>query len=242
MSTKIDIITTGYARLEESSKIVIPVDVKDSKQQGKFMRATGSSCLVRSSGTNTLFDTMGPWERGILINRLLDLKIHPDDIDHLVCSHSHPDHIGNLNLFTKAKKHFVGTSVYSGDLYDLNCFEPTGSYTYKTARGDTEIEVIEYQHYSIDQNLSIEPSPGHTLECITMIVNNCDQYGSVALAGDLFENEQDVLDENIWLSAGSQNPDLQRASRTRIYNKVDHVLPGHGSIFKTLGHNKPLKF
>lgn len=240
MATKIDILTTGYAELIKPKKTEsADAEQRDSSAQhnnGKFMRATGSCCLVSSNQTYTLFDTMGPWERDILANRLAALKIHPDDIEYLVCSHSHPDHIGNLNLFTKAKKHFVGTSVYTSDVYDLNCFEPTGSHRFKSKKhaDSSEIEVINYESYQLDRNLIIQPTQGHTMECVSLIVKNCDTYGTVGLAGDLFECESDVDDESIWLAAGSQNPNLQRANRARLYSQVDYILPGHGKLFKTL--------
>lgn len=243
MAARIDVLTTGYANLVKLDTLpkqhAEASSLTESGRQAKYMRATGSCCLVRSSGrSNILFDTMGPWEKNLLEERLAKLKIHPDDIELLVCSHSHPDHIGNLNLFTKATKHFVGTSVYSNDIYDLNCFEPIGSYTYKSDRSrgdDSEIEtvVIRYRSYDVDANVIIEPTPGHTMECISMYVSNCESYGTVALAGDLFENESDVRDESVWLGAGSQNPDIQRANRSRVYNKVAYILPGHGPLFKT---------
>lgn len=202
------------------------------------MSATGSCCLVRSNRMIVLFDTMGPWERDILVQRLESLKIHVDDVEYLVCSHSHPDHVGNLNLFTKAKKHFVGTSVYSKDVYDLNCFEPIGSHKYKPTNGGDVIDVIDYECFSLDSHLSIEPTQGHTMECVSLIVSNCVNYGTVGLAGDLFENGSDVSDDSIWLGAGSQNPDLQRANRSRLYNKVDFILPGHGEIFRVSSETK----
>lgn len=263
MSSKIDILTSGYASLlqqappppqqqqqqsdthfqseshrkrqegeeEEEEGDKVKQDKKQRQQQ--FMRATGSCCLVSSSRSYALFDTMGPWERDSLIDKLAHLRVHPDDIEYLVCSHSHPDHVGNLNLFTRAKKHFVGTSVYSNDLYDLNCFEPIGSYKYKSPREDKEIDVITYEPYRLDSNLSLQPTQGHTMECISMLVDNCQQYARVALVGDLFEREADVKDEAIWLGAGSQNSSLQRANRTRIYQSVDYILPGHGPLFST---------
>lgn len=226
MSSKIDIITVGYAN---------PIEEEDANHKlngNKFMKATGSCCLVRSNGCIVLFDTMGPWERDLLVERLQSLTIHPDDITYLVCSHSHPDHIGNLNLFTKATRHYIGTSVYSQDMYDLNCFEPIGSYNYTTLR-NVECVVPQYKHVHFDKNLSIHPTPGHTMECISMVVSNCDKFGTVALVGDLFEREEDVNNEGIWLEAGSQNADLQRANRSDIYNKADYILPGHGPLFKT---------
>lgn len=229
MTTNLHILAEGFA-IESNI---------NSSLHGKFMRATGSCCLVQSNQMLILFDTMGPWERSKLINCLAERKVHPDDIEYLVCSHSHPDHIGNLNLFTKAKKHFVGTSVYTNDSYDLNCFEPTGSYKFQSKRSSPEIDVITYENFPLDTNVVIESSQGHTMECISLIVDNCCSLGRVALVGDLFENGDDVKDESIWLAAGSQNPDLQRANRERIYNKVDSIMPGHGPLFKT---QRPIKF
>lgn len=232
MSATIDILTDGYANIIEKRN-------EHDQQTKKFMRATGSCCLVRSSGFNILFDTMGPWEKDQLVDKLARLKVHPDDIKYLVCSHNHPDHIGNANLFLRADKHFMGTSVYTGDEYDLNCFEPIGSYTYQlnkkagdTSQDDATVEVIKYENYKLDKNLTLEPTPGHTLECISLIVNDCEKLGIVGLCGDLFERQEDLNDDSIWLGAGSQNPDLQRAHRSSIMRKCDFILPGHGPLFK----------
>jgi glyoxylase-like metal-dependent hydrolase (beta-lactamase superfamily II) len=228
MSANINVIAVGYSN---------PIEVNRSgASDNKYVKATGSCCLVRSGGCSVLFDTMGPWERDLLVSRLASLKIHISDINYLVCSHSHPDHIGNINLFTKAAKHYIGTSVYSQDIYDLNCFEPIGSYNYKTTRG-VECVVPKYKEVKIDNNITIQPTPGHTMECISMVISNCEALGTVGLVGDLFEREEDVTNEGIWLEAGSQNADLQRANRADIYNKVDYLLPGHGPLFRTEIHH-----
>lgn len=43
------------------------------------------------------------------------------DITHVVCTHGHSDHVGNLNLFTKAL-HIVGQSISQGDEYIIHSF------------------------------------------------------------------------------------------------------------------------
>jgi hypothetical protein len=51
------------------------------------------------------------------------------------------------------------------------------------------------------------------------------------VAGDLFENENDIDDPNIWQSVGSENKDLQRKNRAKIADQVDIIVPGHGRPF-----------
>lgn len=52
------------------------------------------------------------------------------------------------------------------------------------------------------------------------------------MAGDLFENENDLNDDNIWISAGSDSEDLQRGNRQKILEIADYIVPGHGPMFK----------
>ena len=50
---------------------------------------------------NILFEAGGPWEAASIIAKLADHNLTCDDIDLLVCSHGHSDHVGCLSLFPK---------------------------------------------------------------------------------------------------------------------------------------------
>jgi len=64
----------------------------------------GSNCyLVRADGKNLLIDTSGKENREELVNSLQKIKIKPENIDSILLTHFHYDHIGNLNLFKNAK-------------------------------------------------------------------------------------------------------------------------------------------
>ncbi|XP_076045416.1 metallo-beta-lactamase domain-containing protein 1-like isoform X5 [Oratosquilla oratoria] len=65
-----------------------------------------------------------------------------DDIGYAIATHGHSDHLGNLNLFLKAK-HIVGFTISYQHEFFIHPFE-TG------------------EPYKIDKNVEVLPTPGHT--------------------------------------------------------------------------------
>lgn len=132
-----------------------------------------------------------------------------DDINWVISTHGHSDHIGNNNLFPKATQ-IVGNSLSKGETYYLHDFEKC--------------------NYVIDEMVEVMSTPGHTLSCVSVMVKIENE--TVAIVGDLFEKEEDVSDENIWIEAGSEDRKLQRNNRGRIVKIADWIVPGHGPKFK----------
>lgn len=50
--------------------------------------------------------------------------------------------------------------------------------------------------------------------------------------GDTFEREEDVEHPEVWKSAGSLDPERQERSRSLIADLADHIVPGHGPMFR----------
>ncbi|GLV33144.1 Zeste-white 10 [Carabus blaptoides fortunei] len=121
---------------------------------------------------------MTAWDGERIIAALSTHNITADCIDWVVCTHGHSDHIGNNALFLNAT-HAVGYSISKREDYILHDFE-------------TEPEFI------IDDEVKIRATPGHTMTDVSVIVNTADK-GIVAVVGDLFEREQDIEDEQLWL-------------------------------------------
>ena len=63
-------------------------------------------------------DTGSPWDREFLIQKLQEHELQPQDVTHVVCTHGHVDHVGNL--FTMATHMVSHDIVKDGDKYTLH--------------------------------------------------------------------------------------------------------------------------
>ncbi|GAB6028667.1 Metallo-beta-lactamase domain-containing protein 1 [Chamberlinius hualienensis] len=178
------------------------------------MKANGSSTIIKGP-VNVIVDTLSPWDKDTLIKALADHDLTCDDIDYVVCTHGHIDHIGNMNLFTKAKWHILGFSISKEDHYYIHPFETNEPYVIEES-GDA---------------IKIVPTPGHTMTDVSVIVNT-ENSGVVAIVGDLFEKVEDIDDPSLFESAGSENVEMQKQYRYKIATMADYIMPGHGTLFQ----------
>jgi glyoxylase-like metal-dependent hydrolase (beta-lactamase superfamily II) len=69
-----------------------------------YFNNLGSNCyLVKIDGRNILIDTSGEENKQEFVSDLNKIKIKPQDIDIILLTHLHYDHVGNLDLFKNAK-------------------------------------------------------------------------------------------------------------------------------------------
>ncbi|EDS35942.1 conserved hypothetical protein [Culex quinquefasciatus] len=57
----------------------------------------------------------------MMLHRLQEHRLAPDDISWVVSTHGHSDHLGNNNLFLKAR-HIVGTNISQRNRYFIHDF------------------------------------------------------------------------------------------------------------------------
>ncbi len=83
--------------MEDSFQIVILIQGYSYTDKDGNYRATGTSTLIKGK-VNIIVDTGGPWDQDKLLQALRSNDLHPENIDFVVCTHGHSDHVGNLNL------------------------------------------------------------------------------------------------------------------------------------------------
>jgi len=168
--------------------------------------ASGTVTLVRGS-KNVIVDTGIPAQKNEIVRQLKEVGIKPADVDCVVNSHGHSDHIGNNNLFPKAT-FLLGTDVSRGDEYTVHDFH-TGA-------------------FHIGPGISVIATPGHTDHDLSVVVET--SKGAIVIVGDLFEHENDWSRES-W-KAWSKCKDDQQKSRQQVLRIADFIVPGHGNLFR----------
>src|SRR4030088_867291 len=129
------------------------------------MRAGGTVTLVLAGGVDLVVGTGGPAERQLIVDALGRRGLAPEQIDYVVCTHGHTDHVGNNSLFPGAT-FFMGEDRSVGDRFESLDFS-LGPVT-------------------VADGVQIIATPGHTSEDISVLVTT--ERGVVAIVGDLFEN------------------------------------------------------
>jgi glyoxylase-like metal-dependent hydrolase (beta-lactamase superfamily II) len=178
----------------------IPAGAGSSRADGTITLLTGAH--------KVLVDTGGPWDRDVLLAGLEQERLTPGEIDHVVCTHGHSDHVGNIGLFPHATM-VVSHDVSRGDLY-------------------TEHPFASGEPYRIDDAVEVIATPGHTSQDVSVVVRTAE--GVYVVAGDLFESREDLEDETLW-RANSEDPERQAESRALVLGIADFVVPGHGGAF-----------
>ncbi|XP_050087850.1 metallo-beta-lactamase domain-containing protein 1 [Anopheles aquasalis] len=197
------VLNEGYSRFE---------DTAPGQEPSAVMLANCTCTLIKGRDCNVIVDTMTPWDGDLLLKRLQEHQLHPDDIDYVVSTHGHSDHLGNNNLFLGAKRHIVGTNISHRNRYYVHDFDNAP--------------------FRLTDDIEIQATPGHTMSCVTVLVAGTTEQGRTAIVGDLFERREDIDDERLWIEAGSEDPRAQRQHRARIAELADWIIPGHGAAFR----------
>ncbi|MFA4914777.1 MAG: MBL fold metallo-hydrolase [Burkholderiaceae bacterium] len=214
-----------------------------------------NTLLIETGGRRILLEagagqTMGP-NGGRLFANLATLGWRPDDIDVIVISHTHPDHVGNLRA-PDGSKAFANATVFAPRA-DWDFFvrgEPDLSYmpvpedfrkrfgaAIKRSLEPYAKDVILYEPGSeIVPGLTTLVAAGHTPGMSTFLVHSGD--AQLLLTADLAYHPIVNID-NAWLPGPDRDKETAQAARQRIFDRAASermLVLGFHYPFPGLGH------
>ena len=190
--------------------------------------------LVRGLGPTVLFDTgLGPsWtlgaryfhpEGGALPRELEDAGVQPADVDVVVLSHLHADHIG-WNVTEDGALFFPNARVLiqeeemrrypeTADEEDLEVFDAQ----VKALERLGAIDVVDGEH-AVAPAMTILKTPGHTPGSQSLLVGTGNERA--ILCGDL-ANHPHQVEEPRRRASGDQEPERAAETRARMLDRIE---------------------
>ncbi|MDE2844542.1 MAG: MBL fold metallo-hydrolase [Chloroflexota bacterium] len=229
---------------------------------GHKVRFNLASYLIRSDGRTIIVDTgMGarpadapdtPW--GELMNDFQAHGIRTEDIDMVVMTHLHRDHVG-WNLVPPAEEggKYVPTFPNARYWFSNKDWEACHDPDIMPARFPNApasvwpledlglIEFMEGEHV-LTSELTAFPSPGHTPGHMSIMVNS--QGERAIILGDAIHNQAQV-NETDWESRADMDPEQTRITRGKLMEQLEtedilgiighFPYPGFGKVVRAAG-------
>ena len=218
------------------------------------------SFLVRSDGRTILVDTgLGPeptfgreTARGELLDDLQAKGIRPEDIDMVVMTHLHRDHVGWNLMSQEGEDKYQPTfprarywmSVADWEFFrrpeNLELF-PTTPGCVLPLEGLGLLELMEGEH-SLTSELTTLPAPGHTPGHMCVVISSQGQKGLIL--GDVAHHTAQ-LQETDWPSRADVDPEQAQATRRHLFDMLEREgtliisthfpAPGFGKVVRRDG-------
>ncbi|MDE2778790.1 MAG: MBL fold metallo-hydrolase [Chloroflexota bacterium] len=229
---------------------------------GHKVRFNLASYLIRSDGRTIIVDTgMGarpadapdtPW--GELMNDFQSHGIRTEDIDMVVMTHLHRDHVG-WNLVPPAEEggKYVPTFPNARYWFSAKDWEACHDPDIMPARFPNapasvwpleDLGLIEFMdgEHVLTSELTAFPSPGHTPGHMSIMINS--QGERAIILGDAIHNQAQV-NETDWESRADMDPEQTRITRGKLMEQLEtedilgiighFPYPGYGKVVRAAG-------
>ncbi|NVK34734.1 MAG: MBL fold metallo-hydrolase [Rhodobacteraceae bacterium] len=179
-----------------------------------------SIVLVESAGKRALFDCGHGTTRRLLIEALEQRSLKPNDIDLLIFSHGHFDHVLNLDLFPNAPI-MMSKDEWNYIQAPFPADQVTPGYL-ASILAERSVTLIDGEE-EILPGVTMFPTPGHAPGHVSLELRTNE--GSVVLAADALKTAREAL---------SGIPDMEFDPQKRGSTAIQEVLkrgqiivPGH---------------
>lgn len=174
-------------------------------EDGTIQVANSTSTLVRSGDRIIVVDASTPVMRPAIKTSFKQIGVFPKDVDTVILTHTHSDHVGNIDMFPNAE-----LCIHEGE------------------KGNYPNAKIITKDMTIAEGVSLVHTPGHTPGSMSVFVEADRKY---AIAGDAVPTENNYLKT----VPPVVNCDAVQAMQSLkfISNYADVIVPGHGLPFFT---------
>ncbi|MBA7505053.1 Ribonuclease BN [subsurface metagenome] len=226
------LLIVGLPDLGRGEEMTFAVVYNNLPYNRNLKTSWGNACLIEGAEETILFDTGG--DGSILLSNLEELKIEPSDIDVVVLSHIHGDHIGGLWEFLEENSKI---RVYFPHSFPQSFQDRVRSYGAEAISVSKSTEVCkgvystgEMGTFIKEQSLIVKTEKG------LAILTGCAHPGIVKIV----EESQKLLNERTFLILGGFH--LMGCSRKEIQGiieklrqmGVEKIAPNHCSGEKAI--------
>ena len=191
-----------------------------------YIIETNAQCALLSGNRMLLIDTGEEADASLLRKELNECGYKFSDIETVVITHTHPDHVGGLAAIKEqaesarvASHHLEAKYISREVTYD----GPPGVQNHKGTLVDDKLDDAQ-----VYKGLLVIHTPGHTPGNIALL----DQETGVLIAGDTFRLEDEKIypmDDKFNL-----NPAQHRESIKKLANyPIKKIIAGHGGSLST---------
>lgn len=187
-------------------RVKVLVEGRIVRNGAVVLDASSTVTLVQSGQMRMIVDTGAPSDIPFLMEALNAERISPAEVDFVVNTHLHLDHVGGNGLFTNAR--------FYAHMLEM---PPIGVF-----KVSEEIEVLP--------GVRLLPTPGHTAGCISVLVRADKRY---AICGDAIPTKANY--ENHVPPLININPWLALKSLDALVASAEIIIPGHEAPFQVTG-------
>ncbi len=185
---------------------ILAVGDLERDDDGKILKADSTSVLIRTPKHNIVVDPSTKYMRPSVKTSFKMIGVFVKDVDIVVLTHGHSDHLENLDMYPKAK-------VYIHEGSD------------ETIPGAI---VVKGEEFELCEGVKLVHTPGHCPEEMSVFVEADRRY---VVAGDAIPLEDNFF-KNVPPKLNT-DPELAMQSIKKIRDYADVIVPGHGFPFMT---------
>lgn len=192
--------------MKESINIdILAIGDYQYNEENKISNAFSSSVLIKSNDRLIVVDTSSKFMKPSLKTSFKQLGVYPKDVDTVILTHSHYDHIENNDMFQNAE-----IIMHSGEE--------------ETIPG---VKLID-KDMEIARGIRLVHTPGHTPGSMCVFIESDIKY---VIAGDTLPRLSNF--EKMTPPGINYDPVLALESIKKVVTYADMVIPGHGHPFMT---------